>query len=63
MTTTPSFCSLLVTLSFVFLKNYSQRLGELFQTVLSRYNIILLRIRNNVDLEQIRKSIPYLNDM
>lgn len=41
----------------------SQRPGELSKTVLSQCNnFILHRIRNNVDLEQIRKSIPYLSD-
>ncbi|MUG67284.1 DUF87 domain-containing protein [Paenibacillus campinasensis] len=41
----------------------SQRPGELSKTVLSQCNnFILHRIRNNVDLEQMRKSIPYLSD-
>lgn len=48
----------------LFLIIASQRPGELSQTVLSQCNnFILHRIRNNVDLEQMRKSIPYLNDM
>lgn len=48
----------------LFLIVASQRPGELSQTVLSQCNnFILHRIRNNVDLEQMRKSIPYLNDM
>lgn len=48
----------------VFLIVASQRPGELSKTVLSQCNnYILHRIRNNIDLEQMRKSIPYLNDM
>ncbi|MEN1966618.1 ATP-binding protein [Lentibacillus sp. N15] len=47
----------------VFLILSSQRPGELSKTVLSQCNnYILHRIRNNVDLEQMRKSIPYIND-
>lgn len=41
----------------------SQRPSELSKTVLSQCNnFILHRIRNNVDLEQMRKSIPYITD-
>lgn len=41
----------------------SQRPGELSQTVLSQCNnFILHRIRNNTDLDQMRHSIPYIND-
>ncbi|MGE7932619.1 ATP-binding protein [Viridibacillus arvi] len=48
----------------LFLIVASQRPGELSKTVLSQCNnFILHRIRNNIDLEQMRKSIPYLNDM
>ncbi|WP_208587266.1 ATP-binding protein [Gracilibacillus suaedae] len=47
----------------VFLTLSSQRPGELSKTVLSQCNnFILHRIRNNIDLDQMRKSIPYLND-
>lgn len=47
----------------VFLILSSQRPGELSKTVLSQCNnFILHRIRNNIDLDQMRKSIPYLND-
>ncbi|WDH83321.1 ATP-binding protein [Paenibacillus urinalis] len=47
----------------VFMILASQRPGEISKTVLSQCNnFILHRIRNNVDLEQMRKSIPYLND-
>ncbi|TFE01481.1 ATP-binding protein [Jeotgalibacillus salarius] len=48
----------------LFLILASQRPGELSKTVLSQCNnFILHRIRNNIDLEQMRKSIPYINDM
>lgn len=48
----------------LFLIVASQRPGELSKTVLSQCNnFILHRIRNNIDLEQMRRSIPYLNDM
>ena len=41
----------------------SQRPSELSKTVLSQCNnFILHRIRNNIDLEQMRKSIPYILD-
>lgn len=41
----------------------SQRPGELSKTVMSQCkNFILHRIRNNIDLEQMRRSIPYLNE-
>lgn len=41
----------------------SQRPSELSKTVLSQCNnFIIHRIRNNVDLEQMRKSIPYITD-
>ncbi|WP_042220982.1 ATP-binding protein [Oceanobacillus manasiensis] len=47
----------------VFLILSSQRPGELSKTVLSQCNnFILHRIRNNIDLDQMRKSIPYIND-
>lgn len=47
----------------VFLLLSSQRPGELSKTVLSQCNnFILHRIRNNIDLEMMRKSIPFLND-
>ncbi|GGH10078.1 ATP-binding protein [Paenibacillus segetis] len=47
----------------VFMILASQRPGEISKTVLSQCNnFILHRIRNNVDLDQMRKSIPYLND-
>lgn len=48
----------------LFLIVASQRPGELSKTVLSQCNnFILHRIRNNIDLEQMRKSIPYINDL
>ncbi|MBM7663947.1 hypothetical protein JOC25_000403 [Solibacillus kalamii] len=48
----------------VFMIIASQRPGELSKTVLSQCNnYILHRIRNNLDLEQLKKSIPYLNDL
>ncbi|WP_342536439.1 ATP-binding protein [Sporosarcina sp. FSL K6-3508] len=41
----------------------SQRPSELSKTVLSQCNnFILHRIRNNIDIEQMRKSIPYISD-
>ena len=41
----------------------SQRPSELSKTVLSQCNnYILHRIRNNIDIEQMRKSIPYISD-
>lgn len=41
----------------------SQRPSELSKTVLSQCNnFILHRIRNNIDIEQMRRSIPYIND-
>ena len=41
----------------------SQRPSELSKTVLSQCNnFILHRIRNNIDLEQMRKSISYISD-
>lgn len=47
----------------VFLVVASQRPSELSKTVLSQCNnFILHRIRNNLDLDQMRKSIPYIND-
>lgn len=47
----------------IFMILASQRPGELSKTVLSQCNnFILHRIRSNVDLEQMRRSIPYLND-
>lgn len=47
----------------VFLILASQRPSELSKTVLSQCNnFILHRIRNNIDLEQMRKSIPYISD-
>ncbi len=47
----------------LFLMIASQRPSELSKTVLSQCNnFILHRIRNNLDLEQMRKSIPYIND-
>jgi hypothetical protein len=47
----------------IFMILASQRPGELSKTVLSQCNnYILHRIRNNIDLEQMRKSIPYLSD-
>jgi uncharacterized protein len=46
-----------------FLMLSSQRPSELSKTVISQCNnFILHRIRNNIDLEQMKKSIPYLND-
>lgn len=48
----------------IFLILASQRPGELSKTVLSQCNnYILHRIRNNLDLDQMRRSIPFLNDM
>ena len=42
----------------------SQRPSELSKTVLSQCNnFIIHRIRNNTDLDQLRKSIPYINDV
>lgn len=47
----------------LFLIVASQRPSELSKTVLSQCNnFILHRIRNNIDLDQMRKSIPYIND-
>lgn len=47
----------------IFMILASQRVSELSKTVLSQCNnFILHRIRNNIDLEQIRKSIPYISD-
>ncbi len=47
----------------IFMILASQRPGELSRTVLSQCNnFVLHRIRNNIDLEQMRKSIPYLSD-
>lgn len=47
----------------VFLIVASQRPSELSKTVMSQCNnFILHRIRNNLDLDQMRKSIPYIND-
>lgn len=47
----------------VFITVASQRPSELSRTVLSQCNnFILHRIRNNLDLDQLRKSIPYIND-
>lgn len=47
----------------VFITVASQRPSELSKTVLSQCNnFILHRIRNNIDLDQLRKSIPYIND-
>lgn len=41
----------------------SQRPSELSKTVLSQCNnFIIHRIRNNIDIEQMRKSIPYISD-
>jgi uncharacterized protein len=46
-----------------FLMLSSQRPSELSKTVISQCNnFILHRIRNNIDLEQMKRSIPYLND-
>lgn len=46
-----------------FLMIASQRPSELSTTVLSQCNnFILHRIRNNIDLDQMRKSVPYIND-
>lgn len=48
----------------LFLIIASQRPGELSKTVLSQCNnFILHRIRNNLDLEQLKRSIPYITDM
>lgn len=47
----------------LFLIVASQRPSELSKTVLSQCNnFILHRIRSNLDLDQMRKSIPYIND-
>jgi hypothetical protein len=47
----------------IFMILASQRPNELSKTVLSQCNnFILHRIRNNIDIEQMRKSIPYIND-
>ena len=47
----------------IFMILSSQRPSELSKTVLSQCNnFILHRIRNNIDLEQMRKSIPYILD-
>lgn len=47
----------------IFMTIASQRAAELSKTVLSQCNnFILHRVRNNIDLEQIRKSIPYISD-
>jgi len=47
----------------VFIAVASQRPSELSKTVLSQCNnFILHRIRNNLDLDQLRKSIPYISD-
>ncbi|SDO48496.1 ATP-binding protein [Alkalicoccus daliensis] len=47
----------------IFMILVSQRPGELSKTVLSQCNnFILHRIRNNIDLDQMRKSIPYLTE-
>ena len=47
----------------IFLILASQRPSELSKTVLSQCNnFILHRIRNNIDLEQMRKSIPYISE-
>src|SRR5699024_4944177 len=44
----------------VFITVASQRPSELSKTVLSQCNnFIIHRIRNNLDLDQLRKSIPY----
>ncbi|MBP1947869.1 ATP-binding protein [Virgibacillus litoralis] len=47
----------------IFMILVSQRPGELSKTVMSQCNnFILHRIRNNIDLDQMRKSIPYINE-
>lgn len=47
----------------IFMILVSQRPGELSKTVMSQCNnFILHRIRSNIDLDQMRKSIPYIND-
>lgn len=47
----------------IFMILVSQRPGELSKTVLSQCNnFILHRIRSNIDLDQMRKSIPYLTE-
>ncbi|GIN23385.1 hypothetical protein J1TS3_45190 [Siminovitchia fordii] len=47
----------------VFLIISIQRPSELSKTVLSQCNnFILHRIRNSLDLDQMRKSIPFIND-
>lgn len=47
----------------IFMLMSSQRPSELSKTVLSQCNnFILHRIRNNLDLDQIRKSIPYVSE-
>ena len=47
----------------IFMILASQRVSELSKTVLSQCNNFFLhRIRSNVDLEQIRKSVPFVTD-
>lgn len=47
----------------IFMVLVSQRPSELSKTVLSQCNnFILHRIRNNIDIDQMRKSIPYISD-
>lgn len=47
----------------IFMIIASQRVSELSKTVLSQCNnFILHRIRNNIDLDQIRKSIPFITE-
>lgn len=47
----------------IFMILASQRPSELSKTVLSQCNnFILHRIRNNVDIDQMRRSIPYITD-
>ncbi|MGL6064456.1 MAG: ATP-binding protein [Fusobacteriaceae bacterium] len=47
----------------VFMILASQRVSELSKTVLSQCNNFFLhRMRSNVDLEQIRKSVPFVTD-
>lgn len=47
----------------IFMILASQRPSELSKTVLSQCNnFILHRIRNNIDLDQMRRSIPFIND-
>lgn len=47
----------------IFMILASQRPSDISKTVLSQCNnFILHRIRNNLDIEQMRKSIPYLSD-